>query len=361
MAQTFRDFIVECETFEYSQEFYEMMKESSTIKLMEQYLANQEFVNEYSESYKAEGIQFTEGYFFEADNAEATKNIKSELDGKKVGLGKRIIELVKKIWNSIKNFFIRIWDTITGNNQVEKRDRAAALLRDAGTAGGADQSEMKEKLKKIVDDADSKILAPAGVKISRKNRLSGDRGGNTLFDPSTNGDNMTSAKFAIALNTDKVTFEHYGAGEYPYPCSIETFIKAFDSFDAENVKSIHNVVSIISNCKENTKDGFTINALGEKKDYKANVKKINDIANKVNKTDASNADSETSGYIKDVVRVSGQIIKFYTAYYKYKLDVVNKTISLLAPIVRKGSTSKAKSDRELNAAQTQGSADDINH
>ena len=39
---TFKDFIYKCENYEYSNEYYDIMKESAEISLMENYIANQE-------------------------------------------------------------------------------------------------------------------------------------------------------------------------------------------------------------------------------------------------------------------------------------------------------------------------------
>ena len=41
---TFRDFIYECENYEYSNEYYEILKESSEVLLMENYIDNQKYL-----------------------------------------------------------------------------------------------------------------------------------------------------------------------------------------------------------------------------------------------------------------------------------------------------------------------------
>ena len=80
---TFRDFIYECENYEYSNEYYEIMKESSEVLLMENYIANQEYLKE---SVIPDGI--SEGYFSEAADDDKIQQIMEAAEEKKKNIFK---------------------------------------------------------------------------------------------------------------------------------------------------------------------------------------------------------------------------------------------------------------------------------
>ena len=52
MVYTLRQFINECDNYEYSQEYFDILKESMEIDLMERYIKNQEFLSESVEDTK---------------------------------------------------------------------------------------------------------------------------------------------------------------------------------------------------------------------------------------------------------------------------------------------------------------------
>ena len=93
-TQTIRDFITECECYEYSQEHYDLMKEAYEIDLMERYIANQAFVLENADMINTEeGYTFTEGMFVESSSIDANQTVAlmEATEEKKQGF-------VKKIW-----------------------------------------------------------------------------------------------------------------------------------------------------------------------------------------------------------------------------------------------------------------------
>ena len=92
MAQTLGQFIEECELFEYSKEYYELVKECSELALMERYIENQEFITECVDT-----SVYTEGYFMEADSEESNTTVKKSFGEKAKDLGNKIIKFFKTL------------------------------------------------------------------------------------------------------------------------------------------------------------------------------------------------------------------------------------------------------------------------
>ena len=92
MAQTLGQFIEECEFFEYSSEYYSMIKECNEMALMEKYLENQEFISNIPAA-----STFTEGYLMEAASEETTENVKKSLGEKAKGLVERVTKFFKNL------------------------------------------------------------------------------------------------------------------------------------------------------------------------------------------------------------------------------------------------------------------------
>ena len=106
MAQTFRDFIVECELYPYSQECFNIMKECSELKLQEKYLENARFVAASANMYtEANGFHLSEGYFQESVDDTFLEDVEADANKKKVGLIGKIINAVKWLLGKIAKFF----------------------------------------------------------------------------------------------------------------------------------------------------------------------------------------------------------------------------------------------------------------
>ena len=109
---TFKDFIYECENYEYSNEYYDIMKESAEISLMENYLDNQRFLQE---SVIPDSI--SEGYFSESVDNDKIQQIMEAAEEKKKNLFKRIWEKIINALEVVLNFFKKLFNK---NNQNDK-------------------------------------------------------------------------------------------------------------------------------------------------------------------------------------------------------------------------------------------------
>lgn len=104
MIKTYNDLILACESFGYSKEYYEMMKEAAEIDLMNIYVANQEYMAENAEVI-TESANVLDDYFQEAVSGETIKNIAKTAATKTANLAKKIWAKIKQVLKAIGNFF----------------------------------------------------------------------------------------------------------------------------------------------------------------------------------------------------------------------------------------------------------------
>ena len=112
---TFADFIYECENYEHSAEYSDILKESSELALMERYLDNQEFMacHPISES-------VSEGYFAEAADEDKIQQIMEAAEAKKNSIWTKAKNAVIRAWKVVVNFFkklFRVYDKMTADSK----------------------------------------------------------------------------------------------------------------------------------------------------------------------------------------------------------------------------------------------------
>ena len=113
MAQTFGQFLHECENYQYSQEYFDILKESMEIDLMERYINTQEFLIE-------SGIDtsvFTEGYFMEADD-KSVEDVKNQSNEKKARLFDRIMSKLRSLATKFLSFIRSLYNKITSTSEL---------------------------------------------------------------------------------------------------------------------------------------------------------------------------------------------------------------------------------------------------
>lgn len=131
MAQTFKDFITECEIYPYSQEHFELMKECSELALTEMFIENQEFMTEHAAL--TEGVTLTEGYLQESVDESTMDIMMEKFQVKKNSLMDKIMTGLKKIIDVFRNFFRKIgnkFDGVTASGQEVRNKLANATITD---------------------------------------------------------------------------------------------------------------------------------------------------------------------------------------------------------------------------------------
>ena len=138
MIKTYNDLILACESFSYSKEYYEMMKEAAEIDLMNIYVANQEYMAENAEAI-TESANVLDDYFQEAVSGETIKNIAKTAATKTANLAKKIWAKIKQVLKAIGNFFKKF------KLHSQQRIDRLLLFKDmfkAGIKGGDDVSTL---------------------------------------------------------------------------------------------------------------------------------------------------------------------------------------------------------------------------
>ncbi len=99
---TIRDFINECKNYQYSQEYYDIMKESAELLIMEQFVADQKFNKENT-------TVFSEGYLTEACSEEQVESINESIKEKAGNLVNKIGTSLNNAIKAIKAFFKKLF------------------------------------------------------------------------------------------------------------------------------------------------------------------------------------------------------------------------------------------------------------
>ena len=188
---TIKDFIQECSSFQYSDEYFGLLKESAEIMLIEKYIEAKEYIHENSLK-SSEYMHFTEATsdptFSSASKSKSDKtssewdewseDIKSVADGKKKGLIQRIIDGLFRILEMAKKAFTKFIEKIKsfGKNKALQHENVEKAL--------SNPEAVKEMLKLIDEDfyngsfeglnkikAKSTYTVPTGDGVSEKDAL----------------------------------------------------------------------------------------------------------------------------------------------------------------------------------------------
>jgi predicted nucleic acid-binding Zn-ribbon protein len=116
---TLGEFIAESSTFQYSKSFYELMKESSELTLMEMYAETGAYlVENATEVAQLNGVAF----MVEAADAGKTEDLEKKINEKKSGLLGKIGTMFKNAWKAIVAFFGRIKNVFTNTQGKQISD-----------------------------------------------------------------------------------------------------------------------------------------------------------------------------------------------------------------------------------------------
>lgn len=149
MAQTFKDFILECELYDHSQQKFELMKECSELELTEKYLNDQIFMAENAALIKERCGGLEEGFFQESVGESTFEVMTEKYFEKKKGVMGKIMRGLERIIEVFKNFIRKIankFDDTTSKGQSVRKRLAKAKLEEADI----------KKMKEIVDSVKAK-------------------------------------------------------------------------------------------------------------------------------------------------------------------------------------------------------------
>ena len=143
MAYTIRQFINECDNYQYSQEYFDILKESMEIDLMERYIKNQQFITESN----IDTSVYTENFFMEADD-KSVEDIKKATNKKKVGLLTKILTIIRRL---AAKFITSIRKIVNTKSFVADLAPMAAFVKDLTS------NPTKEKYDKFLQFVDTYV------------------------------------------------------------------------------------------------------------------------------------------------------------------------------------------------------------
>jgi hypothetical protein len=323
---TFRDYIYECENYEYSAEYYELMKECSELSLMERYLENQNFISNINES--AIDVNITSGYFAESVDDNSIQKIYEEAEAKKSNIViktlKRIGKTVKIIWNFLKKFFSNYtrYSDLALNNQKKMHQRQYTFTSEQinDMIDGLFNSVNGDAAKDFLDSFYSMINAkPGKLAIIKPLKIYGE----LRDDYSKAFDGILN--LAVANMDLTVKFKN------DVPIDIKDFISILNDLTKKK-KSKINVAGIrakIDAAKKNASEkGVTIYGDVKKMNKFLNdLENINNAFESIYKEELDEMDAESSNELvniaKDIQSMYVSTSSSYTAFISLKKFCVN--------------------------------------
>lgn len=310
MATTFRDFMVECATYEYSQKHFDILKEISELALMERYMENQNFMYRNPGLFTS-GINFESGYFIEAADEKEKSNFLENLGKKAAGIWAKIVNTAKHLWRVFIKWLKRIKAKFSKDHMKVLKIRSAFLTM------------------KITDAVAKEMIAIAneGKEAAGPNfKLMGKQPGLNVLSGKYNSQEYKNACVWITagISDSKVFVEPSGNGD-DCAVNLEDVLTTFNylkDFKAEQVSAAHTYLKkamgrakskgLVIDVPELNEAGGT-DKLAEK--YEEQITKIMSKAN----VDTSNPDSEESkAFEAFITSLSNAVTLTMAAYNSYE-------------------------------------------
>ena len=197
MANTIRDFIIECELFPHSRENFEFLKECKEIEIAEKFINDQLFLSEANIDRLNEAVNFENNFFQESVDGCSLDVLTEQTNFKSGSLLSKIIDKICKIFKVFSKFFSKIankFDDVSKSGQALLKKLNSTTFDENGIKG----------LMEIIDNV--RKFEPAAFPIRRKqpyaNKIK-------LKYVGPNYEHMTALKdgLAVALSDDVVIAE----------------------------------------------------------------------------------------------------------------------------------------------------------
>ena len=306
MAKTLRDFMVECNNYRYSTEYYNLIKECNELNLIERYLENQQFISEHHDMISNDIMSITEGYFAESVDDSAIDMVVDQFTERASNIGETIKNGLIKILNRFKNFLVTIVNNIKSASDVSK------------------SIETKLSKIKLTDDDVSSLQIIMDKAISSSNN-----GKECAFVPRANqpylskiklnyissdtkfiklksdiaaalSDSEVLADVLINKNATALNEDNFGAISID---AIKSICNSVINADKTDIKSI--LAKLQSSWADAKRNGIKIN-ISEKKLQK-NINDLQEIIDKI--TEIGRADAMIAGAAGSILANGAKIIK----------------------------------------------------
>ena len=152
---TLNDYLKECETFQYSKENFDLMKEAAEINVAAMYLESQQYMIENAGAF--EGLDSE--YMMESADESSVKQLAQKAGGKK----EKWAEKAKGIWKRIVAAFKTFWNAIV-ERYNKLRGKAVDVKKNLGRVKIT--PEVAKEIGALVDSA----VKQSGIPISDKQK-----------------------------------------------------------------------------------------------------------------------------------------------------------------------------------------------
>lgn len=269
--QTFGDFVAECKMYQFSEERFNIMKEMSEFKLMEQFIENQKYIKENSTF--IESVVLKDGYLSESEDSLTLMELTESANKKGESIWKKIINGIVKIWKTFVRFLKKIMNVFDKVNRQAIKARLVLKKLDV-------DDKVFIKLENIVQLAYSKsepfVAFPNQPFLKRiKLNYTGNSGKDV---------NKLKNDLAAALSTSYAYAKILRTGERDYfsPVPVDDINSASKQYFKKKAKNLKNAIDILANSIKNSLNkGMEIDV----NNYRLEkiVKNLQELSEKINK------------------------------------------------------------------------------
>lgn len=240
--QTFGDFVAECEMYQFSEERFNIMKEMSEFKLMEQYIENQKYIKE---NYTfIESVVLKDGYLSESTDSLSLIELTESANKKGESIWKKLINGIVKIWKTFVRFLKKIMNVFDKVNRQAIKARLIIKKLDV-------DDKVFIKLENIVKTAYSKsfpFVAFPNQPFLKKIKIN--------YVGNTNNDvNKLKNDLAAALSTSYAyasLLENKKSGNTIFPVPVDDINSASKQYFKKKAKNLKNAIDILANSFSNS-------------------------------------------------------------------------------------------------------------
>lgn len=167
-TMTFGQLVTMCENYQYSQEYFDILKESKELSLMSMYIENQRFIKEEAMNYN-----FTEGYLAEAASEDQLADI-TKAYTEKAG---NFADKMAKAWKNLVQKFFKFLGKFIGiivNNDTNRKLVADFLDKDFADVTEGQFVEAIKKAKLYTDEDITRVcgaLARNEEKVAKNSSI----------------------------------------------------------------------------------------------------------------------------------------------------------------------------------------------
>ncbi len=127
---TFAELVQESSMYEYSREYYELVKECAEITVMEQFVKSQKFIAENPKIVESVSKISDTNFFTESVSTDNIAMIESTISEKAKKAKDFILGKLSQLWNALTKMAASVWSKISGQDQAALRTKFINFIND---------------------------------------------------------------------------------------------------------------------------------------------------------------------------------------------------------------------------------------